>query len=443
MDAPVDPNTAVLAVDIGGSKYMVGICDARGTILCSRSYGWRGRTADEIANQVADAVDDELSSHPDLAARVIAGGVAIPGFADPTRGIWVDSDHFPVHDLPICDLLAERADIPFFGDNDCNACVLAEALFGSGVGLRDFLYITVSSGIGGGVFLGGRLFYGERLLSGEIGLTIVEPLPRPDISGKARGRLEAYGCTRGMAQTFAELGGKIDGEGPVGGLEISQMAARGDAAALETLRREGIYLGRAIAAADALIAPERVIVGGGISLMLDRFLEVLIDELHRIRPHTATRVEATPLGYEGAFLGAAACALRGISGGARTLAGAGGGSILTVGCEMGHTFATLSCAGREELTASGAGDLGGYLVADGIDDRGMSLDGILTAGDELYGAALGRALAFACTLLDPATVHLTGTLAAARPRLEDALLEVFWRDSFWARDKIPYRFIWS
>lgn len=443
MVAPADSHTAVVAIDIGGSKYMVGICDARGAILCSRSYGWCGRTADEIVDQVADAVADELSSHPDLAARIVAGGVTIPGFADPVRGIWVDSDYLPVHNLPICDLLAERTGVPFFGDNDCNACVLAEALFGCGRGLRDFLYITVSSGIGGGVFLGGRLFYGERLLSGEIGLTIVEPLPRPGISGKIRGRLEAYGCSRGMAQTFAELGGKIDGEGPAGGLEIARAAARGEAAALETLGREGVYLGRAIAGADALIAPERVIVGGGISLMLDRFLEPLMDELHRIRPHTAARIEATPLGYGGAFLGAAACALRGISGDACVLAGAGEGSVLTVRCETGHTFATLSCAGREELTAPGAGDLGGYLIAEGIDDRGVLLDDLLTAGDELYGAALGRALAFACTLLDPETVHLAGKLGVARSHLEDVLLEAFQRDSFWARDEIPYRFIWS
>ena len=82
-----------------------------------------------------------------------------------------------MHDLPICDFLANRLRLPFFGDNDCNACALAEHYFGTAKSARDFLYITVSSGIGGGIFLGDRLFYGDRQLAGEIGLTVVEDRP--------------------------------------------------------------------------------------------------------------------------------------------------------------------------------------------------------------------------------------------------------------------------
>ena len=174
---------------------------------------------------------EELAEHPGLRNRVVAGGVTIPGFADPKRGIWVDSDYLDVHDLPICDFLANRLRLPFFGDNDCNACALAEHYFGTAKGARDFLYITVSSGIGGGIFLGDRLFYGDRQLAGEIGLTVVEDRPRPEFSRFPRGRLEDYCSTRGMRTTYVSLGGTAQSSS--GGREIAAAARAEDPAALD------------------------------------------------------------------------------------------------------------------------------------------------------------------------------------------------------------------
>lgn len=248
-------------IDIGGSKFVAGICDEGGDILCSTRHEWSGVSEGQILEQVASAMGEELAEHPGLRNRVVAGGVTIPGFADPKRGIWVDSDYLNVHDLPICDFLANRLRLPFFGDNDCNACALAEHYFGTAKGARDFLYITVSSGIGGGIFLGDRLFYGDRQLAGEIGLTVVEDRPRPEFSRFPRGRLEDYCSTRGMRTTYVSLGGTA--QSSFGGREIAAAARAEDPAALETMRLEGVYLARAIARMDAVAAPSQVVVGGG------------------------------------------------------------------------------------------------------------------------------------------------------------------------------------
>ena len=93
---------------------------------------------------------------------------------------------------------------------------------------------------------------------------------------KQHGPLEMYCCTEGMSQTFIELGGpsEVDGHAP-GGKEIAACAEKGNEAALRTIELEGKRLGRAIACADALLAPEVVVLGGGISLMLDRFAPAL------------------------------------------------------------------------------------------------------------------------------------------------------------------------
>lgn len=228
------PDRLIACIDIGGSKYMTGICDDEGNMLCSTRHEWSGVSESQILEQIEDAMWGEFDGHPDLADRVAAGGVTIPGFANPREGIWIDSDYLDVHDLPICDHLAMLLGIPFFGDNDCNACALAERYFGSGRDASDFLYITVSSGIGGGLFLSDKLFYGDRLLASEVGLTVVEDRPRPDLSWFPRGRLEDYCSTRGVGKTYASLGRTAKPR--LGGREIAARAVAGDAAALETMR---------------------------------------------------------------------------------------------------------------------------------------------------------------------------------------------------------------
>ena len=457
-----DPSAAtILSVDVGGSKYLVGYVDVGGGVLCSERHEWESREPEAIVGQLARACEALRARHPDLAGREVAGGMTIPGFADPVRGVWVDSDDLAVRDLPVCELLSERLGIAFFGDNDCNACVLAEAYFGGAQGVRDFLYLTVSSGVGGGTMLAGELLYGAHAQSGEIGLTIVERDGRPSRSGNQRGPLEMYACTEGMARTFVESGGpgKVGGREP-GGREIADLARSGDAAALRAVELEGRYLGRMIADADALLHPERVVIGGGISLLFDLMEPALSAELARLRDGAAS-VSATALGYEGALLGAAACGLRGWRGfdaalglepeaaqlaGARGPAPDGGGCVLEASLREGHVAGSLSVDGDVVLAD---GDLGAYLVADGIGDAGVPLDALVPPRGEAgpadvaaFADALGRALAFSCMLLDPGEIRMTGELVGLRDDIEPGVLAAIQRETYWEPGKVPYRMGW-
>lgn len=464
-ELPAD--AVILAADIGGSKFMTGFVSADGRILCTSRHEWDGVTAEDVVEQVSAALRADLDDHPDLAARVVAGGLTIPGLAEPVHGVWLDSEYPVIKDLPICELLEGRLGIPFFGDNDGNACVLAEGFFGSARGADDFLYITVSSGVGGGACLGGELFYGAHCESGEIGLTISEQGGRTSRSGNQQGPLEMYCCTEGMSRTFRELGGPeiVDGREP-GGKEISELAAAGDEAALRTIELEGLRMGRAIACVDALLAPEVVVLGGGISLMLDRFKPALSSELARIRPEGGPRVVASELGYEGAFLGAAACGLRGARGFSEPL-GAGGPDACTlavsrdaagrVRCELLAGDATVLGDARGR-----GGELGGFLVASGIDDGGSTLDALFADADVValasaadagdagaaarlasLGDALGRAIAFAGMVLDPGTIRLGEGVAEGRAHMERPLVDAVVRETYYQPDTIPYRFVWG
>lgn len=457
--ASLVPDRLIACIDIGGSKYMTGICDDEGNILCSTRHEWSGVSESQILKQVEDAMGEELAEHPDLANRVVAGGVTIPGFADPREGIWIESDYLDVHDLPICDHLAMCLGIPFFGDNDCNACALAERYFGSARDSSDFLYITVSSGIGGGLFLGDRLFYGDRLLAGEVGLTVVEDRPRPDLSWFPRGRLEDYCSTLGMGKTYASLGGTAKPR--FGGREIAARAVAGEAAALETMRLEGVYLARAIARVDSVTAPSKVVIGGGISLGFSGFGPSLISELRRIRPASRLTVEPSALGYEGALLGACACALRGTERPLDEDLLPGRGSELRVVYTDDKTTCQLSCGGEDLLAHPGAGELGSFLVASGVMEDGIALDGVLAdmplglltsrarrgdsealLGLERFGSALGEAVSFCATFLDPASIVFEGDLALASDPFRGEVLKSLEGDSYWQREGLPYSIEW-
>lgn len=453
----LSPDSTLIAVDVGGSKFMVGFVAPDGTILRSERREWDGTSPNRIVEQLVDAIGRARELDPDLSCRAVAGGVTIPGFADPVSGDWIDSDSPPVYSLPICRLLTERTGVPFFGDNDAKACVLAESYFGGGRGCERFLYVTLSSGVGGGVALGGEPLYGARHQCGEIGLTVAVPDGRPSRSGNQRGPLEMYACTEGMVRTFLELGGSWDGLGELGGREVALLARRGDAAATAAVELEGRLVGRTLANARLLALPERAILGGGISLLFDQFEGALNDEVRACDPAFDVSVGATTLGYEGAFLGAAACALRGVSGDVRA-AGANGGSCeLRLDVVDGSVPLSVVVDGAELVRS----DLSAFRLPRGVRDRGRTLAETLprrmpelpsraARGDAgaarelgLAGDALGRAIAFACVLLDPGTVRLGEGLAPARAWLEGPVARAVQRDTYWREGEVPYLFEWG
>jgi len=297
-----------LCFDIGGSKYLVGLVTDLGEVLCSRRGEWDALTAQGVVASLIASARALLNDYPQYAPEVI--GVTIPGLAKAETGLWVEASFSGIRDLPIGRLLREAFGMPAYGENDAKACALAEKLFGQARDTDDFLYMTVSNGVGGAVFSDGRLLYGSGS-AGECGhVTVVED-GRACKCGK-KGCLEAYAAGPGMALTYEELTGtRADGE------EMARLARQGEPAALEVFRREGVYLGRMIGMAVNLLSPKMVIIGGGLSLALDLF-QASLQETVAAHVYQAANpgltLHATPLGYQGGLLGAAALAVCGKNG---------------------------------------------------------------------------------------------------------------------------------
>lgn len=291
----------VLAVDVGGSKYMVALVTRAGEVLSPLREMWNPHSGDEVMQTLLRAAERLLRQNPGVTPGSI--GVTIPGLADPDEGRWIEASFSGIGDLPVARMFSERFGLPAFADNDGQACVLAEKFFGLAASCDDFLYLTVSNGVGGGAFSGGRLLRGGFSRAFEIGhCTLIED-GRLCKCGN-RGCVETYASGVGLSQTYFELSGKrADGQ------RLSALAAEGDPDALRAWALEGEYLGRAIAYAANLLNPRLAILGGGLSLAFPLYEQALLSALQRHLYRRATpelTVRPTTLGYNGGLLGAAA-----------------------------------------------------------------------------------------------------------------------------------------
>jgi glucokinase len=172
--------------------------------------------------------------------------------------------------VPLARFFEEHAGVRALLTNDANAAALGEMLFGAARGMRDFIFITLGTGVGSGIVVNGALVYGHDGLAGEIGHVIVEPAGRPCGCGR-RGCLEQYASAGGLVATYRERTG--DRETPVTAREIAERAQAGEAAAVEAFRETGDLLGLTLANSVAYTSPAAIFLFGGLaeagSVLLD------------------------------------------------------------------------------------------------------------------------------------------------------------------------------
>jgi len=296
-----------IGIDLGGTELRAAVVSADGQVLAharTPTAATEGPAA--IIEQMAELVERISPGH---AVRGV--GIGSPGPLDAAAGIVV---HAPMlrgwDNVPLAELAAARLGLPVRIDNDANVAALAEWRFGAGCGLRHIVYVTVSTGIGGGVIVDGKLMHGRLTLAGEIGHMVITEAPVVCACG-GLGCWEALasGSALGLRATAAAKAAPLSELGRLGhatARDVARLAEAGDAVALRLLSEEAHYLGIGFVNLLHLYAPEMIVVGGGVSDCLP-VMRPEIEAVIRRRAMPAYRdvpVMAAALGQRAGVIGA-------------------------------------------------------------------------------------------------------------------------------------------
>jgi glucokinase len=250
----------IVGLDIGGTKFAVVEGTRQGEVLARAQHltaPERGFPA--TMARLYEATAAMLASAAQAGREVDALSVSIGGPLDIARGIIYSPPNLPGWDaIPLKDLLQERFRLPVFVEHDGNAGALAEWRFGAGRGARDLIFLTLGTGLGGGIILNGRIHRGASDLAGEVGHMRIAP-DGPLVYGK-RGSWEGYCAGQALARLAQELFPARWGQG-IATPEVARLALAGDADALAVVERVGDYLGQGLAILADILNPELIVLG--------------------------------------------------------------------------------------------------------------------------------------------------------------------------------------
>lgn len=289
-------------IDVGGTNTAFGLVDRSGTIVFRDRVDTR---AYEDPERFAAAVSKRILGG--LKGAELAGvGIGAPNGNFHSGSIEYAPNLQWKGIVPLAKYFQEHAGARAVLTNDANAAALGEMIFGAARGIRDFIFITLGTGVGSGIVVNGSLVYGHDGLAGEIGHVIVEPAGRPCGCGR-RGCLEQYASAGGLVATYRERTG--DRETPVTARDVAARAHAGEAAALEAFRETGDLLGLTLANSVAYTSPKAIFLFGGLAeagdVLLRPVRESFEDNLLNVyRGKVEIRVSGLA-GADAAILGAA------------------------------------------------------------------------------------------------------------------------------------------
>lgn len=259
-----------LGIEIGGTKLQLGVGRGRGEIAAlKRLIVEPARRASGIRRQIVEAFPELANAAGLDRAAIAAVGVGFGGPVDTARGrIELSYQVEGWDDFPLADWIREALGIPeVVIHNDADSAGLAEARFGAGRGASPLLYMTVGSGIGGALIIEDRIYRGYGMGAGEIGHLLV---PVGDGTDVRMMELEQVASGWAIARAARELVGSRGVADRITGRTVAQAASEGDPAAIAILSRAHRAMAFALSQAIALIAPGRIVIGGGVSLIGDQ-----------------------------------------------------------------------------------------------------------------------------------------------------------------------------
>jgi glucokinase len=317
-------NMHAIGIDIGGTKIAGALVSADGVIVRESRVPTPATEPDAIADAVVGLIQN-LSE----GVEVTAAGVAAAGFVDAARANIVYAPNLSWRNEPFKAKLEAKLDIPVFIDNDANAAGWAEYRFGAGRGYRHMVMLTIGTGVGGAIIADGKLLRGGFGVAAELGH--IRHIPNGRLCGCGRhGCIEQYGSGTALLKSAIELantdpdkGARLaelmrENQGELTGVQVYQAISEHDPGALGLLRDLGVAMGKTIATLAAVLDPEIVVIGGGVSaageLLLEPMREGFISSLSAKGFRPELKIETAQFVNDAGVVGAADLARQELSG---------------------------------------------------------------------------------------------------------------------------------
>ena len=306
------------SLDIGGTKTMVGVVDSSANILVKKQFATN--TTDCYTH--FDACSTQLIrclSEINLSLNDLEGiGVNMPGLVDVSTGSLLQAPFAGWYNVDVkgyfCQLFGTDRIVV---ENDVNACAIGELIFGNAC--DNFLWATVSTGIGGAIIIDRKLAYGYNSCAGELGHVKVEYENPIQCCCGQWGCVEAHGSGTAITRMFSEEVYKdahlakicTARNFTVDAKKCAFLAKEGNQKAIEIFNTAGKYIGRALSYAANLLNPQKIYIGGGVSNSIELFLPALRKEFDRatLKHCAGAEIVKTALAYDAALMGAAALVL--------------------------------------------------------------------------------------------------------------------------------------
>lgn len=260
-----------LGIDIGGTNTKFGLVNHRGEILEKGSIKTNAyEKVEDFIEALHETVSPLITKH--CSERNFDGiGVGAPN-ANYYRGTIEHAPNLRWKGvIPFADMMTEKFGVPCTMTNDANAAALGEMMFGAARGMKDFIMMTLGTGVGSGIIANGQLIYGHDGFAGELGHTIVKPGGRKHWSTGSEGSLEAYASATGIAITAKKFRAEFPEsmlndypEESINSKTVHECALKGDPTAIEVFRYTGQKLGEALANFVMFSSPEAILLFGGV-----------------------------------------------------------------------------------------------------------------------------------------------------------------------------------
>ncbi len=308
-----------LGIDLGGTNIVAGVVDDGYNIVATaKRKTLTDRTNEEIISDMAAAALEAIQTAGLKASDIESAGVGSPGSIDPDKGIVIYTNNIGFKDVHLAEMLKDKTGIDFYIDNDANAAAYGEFLAGAGKGTKDFVMITLGTGVGGGVIIDGKIYTGFNYAGAELGHTVVHMDGELCTCGRL-GCWEAYASATALIRQTKQamirfpkslMWELVDGDiNKVNGLTAFDAMRKGDEAGKQVVDKYIYYIAVGVANNINIFQPEVFCIGGGISKEGDNLITPLNkyyegDNYGRTLPKK-TEIKVAMLGNDAGIIGAA------------------------------------------------------------------------------------------------------------------------------------------